>query len=94
MTVEELAARHNQHSVDDGKPAVGLTVQVTCKVETAVLFWGLKQADVEALSPAEFNELCRLTGQTPRELEQEGHLDLKHDAYFDDMRDYMEDEYV
>jgi hypothetical protein len=87
--VRELAARHNQHP----QKGVGINVQVTCQVHSAVLFFGLSEADLMGLTDEEFNQLCFETAQDPYTQVCEGTLDMKHDAEFVNRRDYDEEEY-
>lgn len=86
---EETLARYEAH-----EPVKGTSVQVTVEVRTVVLFFGVTEDDVKALSREDFEALCNLTGQSPQALENDGNLNLRHDAHLRfDPSDVLEDDY-
>ena len=89
-SVHELVTRHRNHVGETGQ---GTTVQISVELTSAVLFWDVEPAEINALTLTEFRLLCELTGQAPHALAREGALAIQDDAVITEFRDPLVDEY-
>ena len=87
LEIRELAWKHNEAAVrqeklekeDPGAKKYYTNVQIMVTISSAIGLY-LEPEEIRSLSQDEFDFLCWETGNSPRELYNEGSLDLKHGA--------------